>query len=699
MYNSINSEPTKADEKSVSRTVDAKDKVTGEINLLNDKTNIYAEHEIVYRNATFDMFRFLKSQYQMPRREFNDLSYPEMLQELEDLDNAYGGTDIDVNDSARKEKKKIKLVSGLSREKVSSSVAVVMSQYYEPEAAVFDKNDVFMNEVGNIISELVIKSQEIEKVEDKMKYFIRAMVALGTSYTIETANTATENKKKATTTMTLGSLSTDWEDTPTAKCIELSHDSLHPRCVYLYDYSQPDIQKQPHLAIAIEMPIATARSIFGGWERWKYVPTTKDSEGMSWYTKNASFTSNQIEGFVEVVFSMSSLRFKNEYNIYINGVQMLPVKKIAIGDAGEYRISGFPLTAISYSGLYPIVKWDLEVILNFAIGKGQIQKTMLDQQTLDILLPSMLKKILRSASPSMGSTRKRYNPDIIDGGQIVHGVQKDDLFSLLPEVMLMGVTSSEFSFYEKMKQELDEKSLSREFMGDSSGSGEKTATQFTYEQKQQMLKFASLLDGAMKGIRQMAELRFLNGVLPFWMKKQDGRIEKVKNGISDVYKSVTLARDDSAKGDYNSVIHIGKTYGLDSYDILEEEAKAEKLGRKEKYKFLDPDMIDFLSTNIYWTVQQKQKDNDIMSRLLFIQNVTDSMNLFGPEAHNIDQLKRRYAQINHEKYGDWYLENSMIPENVQSAMSQSADGTTLAKGGMNSQSFSPSGKTNVNVKM
>lgn len=129
--------------------------------------------------------------------------------------------------------------------------------------------------------------------------------------------------------------------------------------VFLSSIRERDIQKQSEIAVWEEMSFAKAESIYGGWDRWKFVEETKgkkcvsaiesiiqaDKETSMWATEdywNLVSPDDEV-GILHVYNSI-----KKTYMIFINGIMMLPI--------------GYSLYEVSPSGLIPMAKGDAEVI-------------------------------------------------------------------------------------------------------------------------------------------------------------------------------------------------------------------------------------------------------------------------------------------------------------------------------------------------
>ena len=650
-----------------------------------------SEAEKQFHNDTLPLLRSWRDNRDKARKEWNMLRYPDWIEMCRETALAYVPPAANTED--------IRLNSGLTRQKISTEVDVVMTQNFEATAKAFDKEDIFIDHLGETFSDMKIKSDELEKWIDTRRAVYEGMSTFGSFYTMEIQKFVTDVKKTKLSITQLGNIDADWDEMPKISKPSFQTLTLEPTMVLFQDMRIADIQKQPGVAFARIITDAEAQSRYGSWDRWEYVPTSRHvsnstelSDVLTTYRSDYSVSSNISEGEVEEVWVMRALAFGNELTIYLNGIPMLPIKVIGTKDirTGRYEISAFPLTTVSPSGLYPIVKWDKMRIPNFAIARGTPGDTQFDQETLDTWVKLMFEKALRSNKPPMGNrSGMRVTSDMIKSGKMISGIRKDDLFTILPESLTQGVTNGEFSFYEAMKKELEEKTSTREFSGQ--GGKTQTATEFTENRKSQLLRFSALIDGVIRGEKDRADSRVKNSIIPFWCKKEFSnnpqdtkKVEEAKGTMRDIFKTVTVNKDDG-NSKSSSVIEIGESSET-SFDLKTREAKLEKKeGKNVKITSFNPEMFDFMNTILYWDVKPSERDNDQLKALSFKQNIADAVNLFQVVPAQNEELKKRFASITGEDYDVWFGSQGF---DVQQAMGE-MEGSTPDQGGLNSQSMTP----------
>ena len=655
-----------------------------------DKINL-SDAEKQYHNDILPLLRSWRDNRDKARKEWNEMRYPEWIEMCRETSIAYVPPAENDED--------IRLNSGLTRQKISTEVDVVMTQNFETRAKAFDKEDVFIEHLGDVLSDLKYKTDQLEHWIDNRRVVYEGMSIYGSFYTLEVQRFVNDAKKTKLSITELGKLDVNWEEIPKKSKPKFETVPLEPTMVLFADMRQPDIQKQPGVAFARIISDAEAQTRYGNWDRWKYVPTATHVSANSYlsniltaYRNDYSVSSSLSEGEVEEVWVMRSLPFGNELVIYLNGIPMLPIKVIGNKNpkTGRYKISGFPLTTVSPSGLYPIVKWDKMRIPNFAIARGTPGDTQFDQETLDIWVKLMFEKALRSNKPPMGNrSGMRVTSDMIKPGKMVSGIRKDDLFTILPESLTQGITNGEFSFYEAMKRELEEKTSTREFAGQPGKT--QTATEFTANRKSQLLRFSALIDGVIRGEKDRADLRVKNSILPYWCKKDFSsspkdveETEDAKELINDIYRTVTVNKDDGNEKS-STIIKIGKS-NQSTFDLLSEQDRREKeKGEKVEIKVFDPEMFDFMNTLLFWDVKPSERDNDQLKALAFKQNISDAINLFHINPAQNEKLKKRFASITNEDYETWFGSGSFDVQQAMGSIQQQVPNSS----GLNPDSMTP----------
>ena len=657
------------------------------------KELIYTEAEKQYHTDVLQMIRNGKSEREKARKEFNDMGYSEQDEQNIRLDLAYV--------PPAKDKYDIRIVSGLTREKTNTAVALAKSYDFDTTFVAFDKDDAIVKELGDAATDLVEKSNQLEYWREKRTTTYRGMVSRGTYFTMEMQEFPTKSYKSAIKLGDLGKMDVKWDDRPRKSKVKFLTVEIDPRMVIVGDLGQTELEKQPWMAVARTISEGEARSLFGSWDRFDKVPFRTGAvnypgggaDVLSEYREKSAVTDVLTEGQCEILYFMRSLPYGNELAIYLNGVAMLPIKEKGQDKTTlRWKVSGFPLTAISRSGEYPLVDWHFERIPGFFYSKGNPAKTKFDQDVLDFWWKFMTKKAIRSINPTLGNkSGQSISQEELQAGKMISNIRKDDIFAILPPELIQGITNGEVSMMEMLKKEIDEKTTSAQFSGQG-GDQYQTATAFNENQKAQLMRLGALVDGIVKGEMRRADLRLRNSIIPFWFCKEDKKMrpQKIADAVVDIYDSFTVGKE-GRDGKYNSVINVATIpkEGIDPFELMAvEDRQEQETGEKSQYTFLDPDQIDFLRTLFYVTVKPRERDNNALQRMLFDADVMAAKNMFGIDKTNDEALKVKFAQIRGDEYDTWFQEQGM---DATAAMTQAMQGAGGAQGqgGMNAASATP----------
>ena len=654
----------------------------------------YKPHEIQYHRDVLNLIKAAKNQREARWREFDHQPYSNWIDHAKSIDLA--------EVLPAKNKYDIRIVSGLGREKTTTAVSVALSYDFDVKVMAFDKKDTFLKGLSDACTDLIYKSNKMELWDQNRQGVYRGMSAYGTFFTLETVEFPTTSNKTNVPLSAIGKIDVTWEDRPRKKSVEFRTVELDPKMVIVGSMREKELSKQPFIAICRILSEAEARSLFGAWDRWASVPLRKGDTSMNTatgekdifteYFENFSVSDSMAEGEVEMTMFMRSLPFGNELAIYLNGVAMLPVRDLGKKkDSDSYNVSGFPLTSVCAGGEYPITDWHLERMNNFFYSKGFSTKTRFDSDILDFWVKYMVKKAQRSGNPPMGNNSGiQITSEMLQPNAIVSDIRENSLFSILPAEMVQGITTGEVSFYNMIKTEMDEKTMSREFSGETVNQYQ-SAKQFTENKKAQLLKLGALTDGIIRGEMRRAHIRLTNSIIPYWFGLQDkeARSEKIANGVAEIYDSFTVDKNDK-KGSYTSVINIAKSKDFDGLDIMsQEDREQQETGSKKRYTYLDPEEYDFMRTIFYYKAQPNERDNDALQRANADQDLITALNIFGQDV-DMDKAKERFARVRGDNTDDWFTESQGItPDMLAGAMGGITPGTIPNMGGMNAASATP----------
>lgn len=570
---------------------------------------------------------------------------------------------------AKKNKMDSRIVSGITHEKDSSLLSLVQSFNFEGKVRLYYKNEEQYS-ASNALTAWVRKTRELELYDTKRPVYYRNMFVQGTSFVREKYIERFVPKKIITGKIDYTALDkVDWVNAGMEKvsdgCVSNIVDG---KKVFMEDIRQPNIQLQPGVYTVEYIPREYIRSIWQDNPRWKNVPFKCTPSATTGYITQGSIYSDWT--FSEVDYTKCEIieafrPFENRYQYYINGVPMLP--------------AGFPLKAISPSGLIPIAKGDLDLMNMYAYSKSIPAKTKMDQAVYDEFIRVLLIKFQQSAFVPRGNISDQVlSSNILMPGRLTPDLKPSDIPPLIENP---GPTPADFSIVNMLKEQIDSKSISTLLEGNPNGQ-DVTLGQYMDMQKKQMLKLGGIFDAFINWEKEMLHLRTMNlianGAQPI------GTVKSPYTGqMTNQYRDVSV---DDNFGD-TSGTHVLK-FTEDSHagirssaDIASEEMKyKENTGKDIKYTYLDPGLlrqiIDDPDYYLCYEVVPVDKNNDKLTQALFVAMITQAANIFGIDSMNVQDLKKRYAAVMGEDFDTLFLDPQALQIKQQQAQQQA-----LAAGG------------------
>lgn len=612
------------------------------------KRIVYSEEEAKYRLNMFKKLQNARDDREKSHPEFDDMTYSQWYDTNKRSDFAYR--------APKKNRREKRVATGLVREKDNVMLSTLLNYNFTPNIIAFDEDDVVINELGETMESLVIKSREMEDIKytEKRKLIYREFIAQGDVFVEELWRETTEHDRVDFSDI-------EWKpgdpisqaqfvDLPTRKFERAEVRMISGKKVFLGDIRQPYIQLQPRVFTFELITHEEAQSIYGGWDRFDKIPESIDNTVVADVAvQNGTYqeldwsVTPVPKGKVGVLKYQS--RSENHYQIFLNGVPMLPMN--------------FPLTKVSPDGHYTIIQGKNEDMQDFAYSKSQPSKNKVDEAILNEFTRLMIIKMEQSADPAKGSkSKKMYRNSDFDPGNIVYGVKKDDIW---PIVNTNGITAGDFSFYQMIKQSIEEKSVNKSFAG-APQNDNATATQILTEKEQQLLKLGLTLDGIIS-LEIALTWKRIATICKHWTQMQDTQSSAVRQGMKNVYRTIMIDAEVGGE-EVNRVIRFADSYP-DQWEQMDEERKlSKKYGKKTTIMYLNPALLQMFKGKWYITMVPKERNNDKLSQMMFRQVVQDAFAMFGQESVNIDYLKKRFASVFNEST-NLFLNESQLQQKLQ----------------------------------
>ena len=403
---------------------------------------------------------------------------------------------------------------------------------------------------------------------------------------------------------------------------------LDGRTIILGNPEIEDLQDQPRVTLEEVISREDTELIYKSLKRWKNVPNEKD-----WITnvtgedKVTLFDATRVADVgKETVVHRYFDKEKNRFNIFLNGVMMLPRKT--------------PMTLFYPRGNYPLTKVSGERLTGSAYSRSIPAKTKFNGDFVDWALQGLANKFEQGLDPAL-LIKGRYTitRDIFRGGQRTHGVTKSDYEKADPDNK--GITAPEFSFVKLLKEILESQTLNQTTTGEIADQA--TATAINAAQTNQIEKLGYLLDGIVNGFADMALRRAETIESKYTIKQKETIVDGKK---INVYQNFTV----SMGGMENSVVFDeevgGETYdiGAKRDELFTKSFKDKKEGFPTAYYLVNPDSL----RNKKYGIDIEMIPERIKDTQLQIMQMRDEFGFlretFG-SILNIETLKDEYLQV------------------------------------------------------
>lgn len=583
----------------------------------------------------------MRADRDQPHPELDGMTYVEYYDSNRKKDLAYL--------PPKKNKQDVRISSGVTREKDTTLLSTLLNMNFAADITAFDTDDLVVAELGDNMSDLVKKSREIEMWHEKKSVIYREMISQGDVFVLELK--VDEFKEMPLEEITWNPAKNKVADFSYASALKKLYSGCEARMVtgkkvYLGNIREPFIRNQPVVAVLNVYPWSKGEARYRTWERFQHVPevieTTEafDIDGITY--KSWNLVNLQDKQMAEImVFDHA----RNRFQILLNGVPMLP--------------HNYPLTALSATGQIPMSQGKFEPISDFAYSKSQPSKTKVDEEVLNETTKLMIEGMRQGRKPPMGTRRKKaIGSDIFIAGKVTPDIKEGDLFPIL-EKGSFGLNQSDFSFYQLIKQGIEEKSVNKAYEGDTKDID--TLGQAQQDKEQQMLKLGLALDGAVNLERDLTWHRLYN-ILQNWTLPMDQTLDPVRKELVSRYRNISVETTlDNGEPGMKQFRFAGKSEFPDPQAQYEEEQKLKKTqGQEVRVVYMDPEALRTIKYTWYVVINPTPKSDDKLSQILFIDNVQKAIELFGPEALNMDYLKQRFAIKINEDYSKFFLKQNIL---------------------------------------
>lgn len=539
------------------------------------------EQDDVARAFYFQRLDSARDQRAIARPEYDDMTYE--MDYFANQQVAYSYLRKKKNDD------EVRINTGTAEKKVELILNELLSMNFQPEVRAFDEDDLEVEKLGDDMSDLLKRTNEIERDDDlyqdaflelltQRALFMEEIYGPLPSASVRTGRTGKFRKEGFVQKRFLSGLQ-----------------------VYLGDITIPAyrFQEQPYVVKYNRMTYEEGKKLYGHKKMWKYVRPgmpMSDQYGLWFKYRLADLTNNEIE--VIDYYSTAD----NEWQQIINGVMMEEPGTPLPWNHGGYNIS---MTVVKRTSPF------------LAYGKPPIASAKALQGLADETIRNLVRKMRQAIEPPTGVRSGRvYSKDIWSAGAMTQGATKEDFSRLIDHD---GVTTSEFQMYQLMVSEI-EKFIGPYSANQAPGAGIPSATQVIEQQKQSIKMLGLAMLAAMRVKRDMSYLRLWNIF--------DNYFEPID--ASGKYRSFTINGANLGDG-----VTGKKVLAIRDEDMDDEEKKKtfeleevfEKQGKPVRFRTINAKKIKAMPLTWYIVVNSQERESGAMDRVLFQDKIAQASNI------------------------------------------------------------------------
>lgn len=542
---------------------------------------------------------------------------------------------------------------GLVHEKVVTFVAMLLKYAWKRRVRSFDKKGRLIRGLGDVLDLAIEHSYRLDKMVRKMVPILWEAIAQGNCFVMEDWQVRLIPRKKAFMVKNGQRVEVNpdemdytfeflegltYQDDGEYQERKASCVRLDGRQVIFGDPEIEEVQEQERITIEISFPRSLAEQLFGSLKRWEHVPKNRaDLTMMIGEETTTLFDTKRLKDPGEVVIAhLVHEKYKNRYNLFLNGVMMLP------------RETTFDLFYPRRN--YPLSNVASERLSGSIYARSLPAKVKFTADFMDWALKGLAEAFEQGLFPSILAKGKyTLSRDMFRAGRVTHGVKKDDYEFANPDRAQSGIKSSEFSFVNLLKEVFEAQTAS----GTSSGevSEQATATAIAKAEAGQMDKLGYLLDGVTIGMMDIASRRLETIESKYTLKERKTIVDGKE---VDVYQNFTV----QAYGFENHVImdtEIGNQTPekkRETQDLLFQGAfeQKKKKGISTRFFMANPEFI-----------RKREFTNDVEILSEMKKQTQLQMIQFWDEVRNLKEL---FPNVNNEKLQEEYLEVSGRPDDL-----------------------------------
>jgi len=556
------------------------------------ETYDYTDDESFYRGAILKRLEEARTARDSQLLEFDQMDYLTYFDMNEKLANSFVGAKVNKSDS--------NFQSGTVRNKLMAFLSAINRMNLSPDVMAFGSGNTMLGELGNAITEVLRKTEELENDDEKRLLRQYELMKQGTVFVEDIwrksyKKVKTSNKNADPTKIT-------WTEKVDEVMSRPNRTILDNRGVYLGSMSTFEMSDQPYAFTVDVIPYELAKSIYGKFPRWKYVSKKLSKVDTDTYGTNWRLTSVD-DNYVEVVKYQD--KPNDEFQLILSGVMMLPV--------------GYPLSEVSCNGEYTFVKQIFKLIRhNFPYGKSLCMELRNQVGVYDEMLKMAVYKTQKSFAPiylnNSGQVLKTPMP-----GQMLMGVKPNSITRL--DERDAGVTSAEVAVIDMISQRIDESSVNKSYQGGEAPGTTLGEAQLAQQQSSMIVDLAMFSCGLLE--KKLGEIR-VPMLLKYWFEPIDSKLDEVRSVLTKVYRVSNIEASIPGKGMGRSMVVPMEGQLPGSKQVYDEQEASKEPVRKY---YVNPEEIKKAEYIWQVVVNPTPRRGDAQQKLMFNTMMQAAMSL------------------------------------------------------------------------
>jgi len=515
----------------------------------------------------------------------------------------------------------VRVVTGTAEGKLDSVFNSVFNQNLETEIKAFNEFDIEDYELGRKLGNAVKRTKQIERDEDINESALREILSMPAVFLQETNQDLWYYDRVLT--------KRNWDDLWNFEIPEFEEKKWMRKCdarkvlwtadqVFLADIRIPMrlFQLQPYIITYRIRGYTEAKTIYGQSPRWNNViPGAVKHEEMDskFETSNWRFTQKLANDEVEEIVYKSV--FGDEMQVYLNGVNMLPVGCPYIGIGNKFKV--YDMT----------MEGGKEINPKFAYRRPLISMVATLQALKDEDFRLMILKRRQDIfHPIVTQAKAILSKDMWLPSAITYGINKNQIDDLLDN---RGINQGDQIMSEMIEKEIERFINVPEILQGITGERQQTAHEVAQQMKQALINLGVSLTAYIRMVRNCDYLRLYN-ILSNYTTPTDRRYGSEKGESELTYRNYSIPDVELFDGKVGTEIIQFVDRQLtenENEQVLELEEKSRAEGRPKAYSFIDITKLRSIPYLFYINVIITEKRSSILEREIFKKDVSDAIEL------------------------------------------------------------------------